>query len=245
MEQVKKGSDLKVLGIVLAVLVIINIALVMTGSLKVDVNGVGLMVGTGFTIAIFSFIFRDNALFKLAEHLYVGAAAGYLFHMVWYDNMIRDLYLPLFKPDAGAQSDLWLILPMVLGILLLCRLSRKLEFLARIPFAFMVGFYAGQSIPNSIASQILEQIAPTLIPVFGSNGFNFNALVILCGVISVLIYFFFSVEHTGVIGKVSRIGVWFLMISFGASFGYTVMARMSLLIGRISYLFRDWIPLIR
>ena len=244
MEQKKKGSDLKVLGIVLGVLVIINIALVMTGNLKVDVNGIGIMVGTGFTIAIFSFIYRDNALFKLAEHLYVGAAAGYLFHMVWYDVMIRDLYMPLFKPDEGAKPDLWLLLPIVLGVLLLFRLSRRLEFLSRIPFAFLTGFFAGQAIPNAIAAQILEQIGPTLIPIFGADGFNFDALVILCGVISVLIYFFFSVEHTGFIGKVSRVGVWFLMVSFGASFGYTVMARMSLLIGRISYLFHDWIPLI-
>jgi len=34
------------------------------------------------------------------------------------------------------------------------------------------------------------------------------------------------------------------MIAFGASFGYTVMGRLSLLIGRINYLFQDWIPLI-
>jgi hypothetical protein len=34
------------------------------------------------------------------------------------------------------------------------------------------------------------------------------------------------------------------MIAFGASFGYTVMSRLSILIGRINFLFHDWIPLI-
>ena len=33
------------------------------------------------------------------------------------------------------------------------------------------------------------------------------------------------------------------MISFGASFGYTIMARLSLLIGRVTFLFRDWLGL--
>nr|HQV13224.1 hypothetical protein [Nitrospira sp.] len=33
---------------------------------------------------------------------------------------------------------------------------------------------------------------------------------------------------------VARAGILFLMISFGAAFGYTVMARMSLLIGRLT-----------
>ncbi len=63
---------------------------------------------------------------------------------------------------------------------------------------------------------------------------NLNAIVLLIGVISVLFYFFFSIEHAGPVRVAARIGILFLMISFGAAFGYTVMARMSLLIGRLS-----------
>jgi len=50
------------------------------------------------------------------------------------------------------------------------------------------------------------------------------------------VYFFFSVEHTGGIGVLSRVGIWVLMVTFGAAFGYTVMARISLLIGRMEAL---------
>ena len=46
------------------------------------------------------------------------------------------------------------------------------------------------------------------------------------------VYFFFSKEHTGTIGRISKIGIYFLMIKFGASFGFAVMGRVSLLIGR-------------
>jgi hypothetical protein len=63
---------------------------------------------------------------------------------------------------------------------------------------------------------------------------NLNAIVLLIGVVSVLFYFFFSVEHTGPGKVVARTGIIFLMIAFGAAFGYTVMARMSLLIGRLT-----------
>jgi hypothetical protein len=35
------------------------------------------------------------------------------------------------------------------------------------------------------------------------------------------------------------------MITFGAAFGYTVMGRMSLLIGRLDFLLADWLHLIR
>jgi hypothetical protein len=66
-------------------------------------------------------------------------------------------------------------------------------------------------------------------------------IVVILGVFSVLIYFYFSIEHKGVVGKLSRVGIWFLMISFGASFGYTIMARISLLMGRFSFLVNTWI----
>ena len=70
--------------------------------------------------------------------------------------------------------------------------------------------------------------------------FTVSNLVIVGGVVCGLIYFYFSKEHTGAFGRASRAGIWVLMVAFGASFGYTVMARISLLIGRIEYL-RGWI----
>jgi len=42
---------------------------------------------------------------------------------------------------------------------------------------------------------------------------------------------------------VSKVGIWFLMVSFGASFGYTIMGRLSLLIGRVQFLLDDWLHL--
>ena len=60
----------------------------------------------------------------------------------------------------------------------------------------------------------------------------------MIGVICGLDYFFFSKENTGIVGKVSRIGVYFLMIKFGASFGFAVMGRISLLIGRFEELIK-------
>jgi hypothetical protein len=94
----------------------------------------------------------------------------------------------------------------------------------------------------------LKQIEDTVRPLislassdgvtFSMNLFNpasnLNAIVILIGVSSVLFYFFFSIEHHGPGRVVARTGIVFLMIAFGAAFGYTVMARMSLLIGRLT-----------
>ncbi len=61
----------------------------------------------------------------------------------------------------------------------------------------------------------------------------FSRILMLLGLIASLVYFYFSIEHKGAIGKVSRVGIWVLMIGFGASFGYTVQGRISLAIGRV------------
>jgi len=71
-------------------------------------------------------------------------------------------------------------------------------------------------------------------------GPTISAIILIVGVICALIYFFFSKEHTGTFGAASRLGIWFLMVTFGAAFGYTVMARISLLTGRMQYL-GEWL----
>lgn len=60
----------------------------------------------------------------------------------------------------------------------------------------------------------------------------FSNILLLLGMLASLLYFYFSLAHKGVVGKVSRFGVWILMIGFGASFGFTVQGRIALAIGR-------------
>lgn len=60
----------------------------------------------------------------------------------------------------------------------------------------------------------------------------FSQVLLLLGLLASLVYFYFSIEQKGAVGKVARFGVWILMIGFGASFGYTVQGRLSLAIGR-------------
>ena len=67
---------------------------------------------------------------------------------------------------------------------------------------------------------------------------------LVVGVLTCLTYFFFSVEHKGGVGKVARVGIWFLMITFGAAFGFTVMGRIALLAARFEFLFDDWLWII-
>lgn len=215
---------------------------------KLSWEGFGIFVGAGLTLIMYSFLYRDNPLFKVAENLYVGVALGYGAVMLWYQALQPEIVAPLvFAPSWKARSyflfnELRLI-PIILGVLLLTRLSQRFSWLSRYSYTTMVGFGAGIGIPIYVHSYILKQLEPTIRPLGGGFWPVVGALVILVGTISVLFYFFFSIEHKRAGGAVSRVGVWFLMVSFGASFGYTVMGRLSLLIGRVRFLLFDWLKL--
>jgi len=208
-----------------------------------DATVLGAWVATGLTLFIFSFLYKDNPLFKLAEHLYVGVSVGYTIVKA-YDTVIVHLIVkPIFE-----QGEIALLIPVAIGMLMLTRYVPKAAWLSRYAFAFIVGVGSGLAIPRTISSFILKQVEDTVRPVLslaGGDGVTFsmnllnpsssiNVIIILIGVISVLFYFFFSIEHSGPGKMVARTGVMFLMIAFGAAFGYTVMARMSLLIGRLT-----------
>ena len=196
------------------------------------------------TLCVFSFLYRDNPFYRFAEHLFVGAAAGYLL-ATQYQNVIRPNVIdPLTAQNVSPQGIVLTLIPAMLGILLLLRVVPRLTAPARWALAFYVGVYSGIAVTGYMQAQVMAQVADSVKP-FGTGWQALNSALILIGLLTCLAYFFFSAPHRGVHGMGARVGIWFLMVAFGASFGYTVMARVSLLIARVQFLLRDflhWIP---
>ena len=190
------------------------------------------------TLSIFSYLYGDNPFYKAAEHIFVGVSAGYIFTITFCDTIWPNLFGRLIPSyvQAGFEFDISYLFPLFLGIFMLFRLSKKYDWLSRISIAYIVGMMAGLKFYVFLNSNLLTQIKSSTVNLSGSYFSIVNEVIILIGVISGLVYFFFSKEHTGVVGKVSRVGVYFLMIKFGASFGFAVMGRISLLIGRFEEL---------
>jgi hypothetical protein len=202
---------------------------------------IGIWVAAVLSFAIFTFLYKDNPVYKFTEHLFLGSSLGYGLGLYFWENIKPKVLDPLFFPATPGDRNLWVLIPMLLGIFVLLRIVPRLAWLSRYSFAVYIGGAMGTAVPVVIAGNIMPQIADTLAPVSGTLPQIFNILVILVGVVATLIYFFYSLEHRGAIGGISRVGVFFIMISMGASFGNTVMARISLLIGRFQFLLQEWI----
>jgi len=202
---------------------------------------IGIWVAALLTLAIYSFLFKDNPIYRVAEHLLVGISVGFLIVIAYMDTVVPKIIDPLF-----VQGRLLVIVPVGLGLLMFTRFSKKHAWLSRPALAIYIGFGAGAFIPANMQSYILTQIKATLslFMQMSSIGDILNANIILIGLIATLSYFYFSKKHEGGFGAISKLGIYFLMIFFGATFGFTVMARISLLVGRTSFILRDWLHII-
>lgn len=209
---------------------------------------IGVWVAAFLTLCIYSFLFRDNPFYKFAEHLFVGVSAGYWMVIQFEEVLVPNLFGNLGKAYSAAADGHWsnqwsYLIPAALGVLLVLRLVPSIGWVSRWPLAFLVGLSAGYGIVIAMDGQILKQTSATILPLWtGDWQTSTQNFIVVAGVLASLVYFYFSVEHRGVFGGISRIGIFVLMISFGASFGYTVMARVSILIGRLLFFKEDFWP---
>lgn len=134
----------------------------------------------------------------------------------------------------------------MVGALYFTRFIPKISWLVRIPIAVALGYGSGASLPRAMDASILQQLKATIVTRadFADWQLGIWAVIIALGVIATVTYFFFSTEQKGILKPVSRIGIIFIMVGFGASFGYTVMARISLFIGRLQFLLGNWLGLL-
>ena len=222
---------------------------------------IGLWLAAIFTLFILSFLVGDNPAYKFAEAMVVGTSAGYVMVIGLWDVFVPNLMGKLLPgvvqgwtlPGMSAEFvPFWWMyfIPAILIIMLLFQLLPKGGWISRWPIAFFIGITAGYRMIGYVEADLVAQIKAGIVPLWitGEGGFEFwptfNAILLTVATLSAMIYFFFSIEHKGLVGKTARVGIWFLMITFGASFGYTVMGRIALLAARLEFLFGDWLHFI-
>ncbi len=199
-------------------------------------EGILTTIAALLTLCVLSFLFRENPFYRFAEHLAVGISAGYWMIILYNQSFIAKVVIPL------REGNLLPIIPCLLGLLLFTRFFGKIGWVSRIPMAYILGVGSGAEIPLILQTYVLQQVHATMRPVGFTGAMLANlliALMVVCGVA----YFFFSTRHTGAFGVATRVGIWTLMIGFGATFGFTVMGRFSLLLGRVNFLV-DWTRMI-
>ncbi len=220
------------------------------------------LIGGVATLAIFSFLFGENAFYRLFEHLYIGIAAGFgvvlpLKNFVWpkiIDPMVGAEVR--WFPDGTASVPyepmyLLYLLPACFGLLFYTIYSRRRSWMAKLVIGLLLGASGGLAFEgffNYMLPQLEGSFKPLVVFEEGTAGVfavdwmaSFNNVLFVLTLLSVMYYFFFSIRSESRFLKgVSSSGRWLMMLCFGAYFGSTVMARMALLVERLQFLLDDW-----
>jgi hypothetical protein len=199
-------------------------------------------LGALISLGMYSYLYKENPVFRVCEHLYLGLSLAHLAVMGW--TNIRDLG---FKPLVAGKTVL--LIPIILGVLLFSRYSPKFAWLSRYSLAYLVGVASAVTITGVIDAGIISQVRGAIKPV---NSFD-SAFSLIANVAAISVFFFIvgsngnggkATPMQGVVKKSGVVGRFVLMVSFGAVFGTTIMARLGLFIPRLKFLFGDWIHLI-
>jgi hypothetical protein len=214
----------------------------------------GTVVAALLTVMVLSYLVGDNPLFRLATHIFIGVAAGYSGAIAWHSVLWPGLVQPLMNRGWEALLEPITLVPIVLLILLLLKVSPGSTRLGSLPMALLVGVGAAVAVGGAIGGTLLPQssaLAESLNPfatdpLSGEGGLEHvvNALIMVVGALATLLYFRFSGVRSKegaparpVLGEaVARVGKIFIAATFGVVYAGALMAAITVLVERIGFL---------
>ncbi|HEY67043.1 MAG: hypothetical protein DRI79_02060 [Chloroflexi bacterium] len=208
-----------------------------------DVEIVGLILGAGLTLLIFSYLLGDNPLYRLALHLFIGALVGYSFGIVLRDVLIGMLLTRwLTEPVA-------VVVPLVLGLLLLFKGFPRHAYVGNFSIAYLVGVGTAVALSGALLGTLVPQVGATGRALSLESFVSFrlgplDGLLILVGTVCTLMAFNFTARKrrglAGVWARLVGVTAWvgrvFLIFAFGVAFAGALTAALSIFVGRIQYL---------
>ena len=210
----------------------------------------GAVIGFSLTLMVFSYIIGDNIFFRVAIYVFIGVAAGYAAVVVWYSVIWPQLLEPLLR---GSRNErLFIIFPLVMGVLLLFKLSPRLTRVGNPTIAYLIGVGVAVAIGGAVIGTVFPLVIATI------QLFDFNAIpsgeswfthlvkaaMILLGTITTLLYFHFGVRSKSEPDRdkprwaviLSWIGQIFIGTSLGVIFAGVFSASLTAMIERITFL---------
>jgi hypothetical protein len=198
------------------------------------------------TLMVMSYLIGDNPAFRIAVHLFVGVAAGYVAAVAWWQVLWPDLILPLVNGPTGVRAAL--ALPLLLSGMLLMKAWPSITRLGMPAMGVLVGAASAVAVGGALQGTLVPQVTAT-IDAFDTQGtvlpdVLLNGSLILAGAVSSLAYFHFSarlrgdgsIRRLGVVEILAAVGGIFIAITLGVLFAGVYSAALTALIERLHFL---------
>ena len=211
---------------------------------------IGASLGFILTLLVFSYLIDDNPLFRLAIHVFIGVSAGFAAIIAVYNILLPRLVAPFFSTNRTEQ--ILALVPIILGVLLLTKISPRFAFIGTLPMSYLVGVSAAAAIGGAVMGTLIPQVNASINLFDASSAQVFdasiglrlvNGVIILIGTIATLAYFQFGKTKSGIqktqfqswLEGIGQVGQIFIAITFGFLFAGIFNAALTVLIGRVTF----------
>ena len=204
--------------------------------------------GLILTLLIFSYLIGDNPLFRVAVYLFIGVATGYGATVVWHYVLIPKLFAPLQSSDPNQL--LLAIVPMILCVSLLSKLSPRISWIGDFAMAILVGVGAATAVGGAVLGTLIPQVQAAIDALdFRSASSGAEAIatllegvVMLAGTVFTLGYFQFTAgrapdgtpKRNILFEGIAWVGRVFIAVTFGVLFAGVYMAALTAMIERLA-----------
>ena len=199
------------------------------------------------TLMILSYLIGDNPVFRVAVYIFVGVSAGYVAAVAWWQVLYPKVFIPLLT--GNFIERLLALVPLILGVLLLMKLSPRTAWLGTPSVAFLVGVGAAVAVGGAVMGTIIPQTQASF-NVFNSTSAGeswlarlFFGAIMLVGTVTTLVYFHFGAKATAGGPQRSQLVIWlgwigqaFIAITLGVLFAGVFAAALTALIERVNFI---------
>jgi hypothetical protein len=197
----------------------------------------GTWVAVFFTLGLFTILYRENPWYRIAESVYLGLAVGYQVALDM--KYVRDQWGGQWSSSTPMMVGF--ALAILISALWYFRFTKQYFYLYRWPLAIIVGTGIGAALRTVIFAQFTSQIiAQAKLNLWVPTNMltTVNNILIFIMVPAVVLYFWFtgSYRESAPMKIVDKIARYTMMAGFGSAFGYTILTRYSMFIGRAQFL---------
>lgn len=205
------------------------------------------LLGFLFTVMILSYMIGDNVFFRVAVHVFVGLAAGYVASVVWKQVVVGSMLLPLLTGTTTEQ--ILLIPPLLLAFFLLLRVFSRLQGPSRPVIAFLVGVGAAVGVSGALLGTLIPQTLASInlfdFQTLAASPFflekTIEAVLVVLGTVTSLAYFQFGVSEKAresgqrgwLMQSIAFVGQLFIAMTLGVLFAGVLSSALAALVNRI------------
>lgn len=211
-----------------------------------NIEIISAFVGLILTLMVFSYLIGDNPLFRFAIYLFIGVSSGYAATVVWHYVLVPKLFSQL----GNINQLILLIVPLILSLSLLAKLSPRISWIGNFAMAVLVGVGAAAAVGGALVGTLIPQAqaamnAFDLTPTVGGPGPFVRLLegtVMLVGTVLTLASFQFTVgqapdgtpRKNRIFEGIAWFGRIFIAITLGVLFAGVYVAALTAMIERLS-----------